>query len=107
MVHGFATVVIDCNFRKVITNGLQDSTMCVGHIYIAFLIHRMKLKFQNIFRHIGWVSYGGIVCVGGVGTDVIIGEFRFTICCGGHGCGDSQRLHSGWYYGYGWTRMDI
>ena len=39
--------------------------------------------------------------------DVIAGELRFTIHCGGHGCEDSPRLHSGQYYGYGRTQMDV
>ena len=81
--------------------------MGVGHIGIVFLIGRMKLKFQNVFRHVGQVSNGGIVYLCGVDTDVIVEEFRFTVCCSGHGCGDSQRLCSGWYYGYRWTQMDV
>ena len=93
-------VVIDRDFGKVVMSGLQDSVMGVGHIGIVFLIGRMKLKFQNVFRHVSQVSNGGIVYLCGVDTDVIVEEFRFTVCCSGHGCGDSQRLCSGWYYGY-------
>ena len=48
--------------------------MGVGHIGIVFLIRRTKLKFQNVFRRISRVSNGGIVCVGGVDTDVVIGR---------------------------------
>ena len=68
--------------------------MGVGHISSVFLSHRMKLEFKNVFGHIGQVCNGVVVRMSCLDTDVIAGELRFTIACGGHGCGDSTRLHS-------------
>ena len=68
--------------------------MGVGHISSVSLSHKMKLDFKNIFRHISQVRNGAVVCMSCVDTDVVTGELRFTIHCGGHGCGDSPRLHS-------------
>ena len=110
MIHGFATVVIDCYFGKVMAYGLQDSVMSVGHISNVLLscrTCRTKLEFKNVFRHIGWVCNGGGVCMSCGDTDVIAGELRFTVHCSGHGCGDSPWLHSDYCYGYGGTQMDV
>ena len=107
VIHGSAAVVIDCYFGKVMAYGLQDSVMGVHHISSVCLGLRPKLEFMNVFRHIGWIHNSDDVCMSCVDTDVVAGELRFTIHCGGHGCGDSPRLHSGQYYGYGGTQMDV
>ena len=87
MIHGSALVVVDWNFTENDDEWfVKWSSGC-----------RTKLEFQNIFGFIGEVSNGGIVGVGGIHTDVVIGEDGFTICCGSHGCGDSQSHRCRWY----------
>ena len=107
MVHGSATVVIDCDVGKVVAYVLQDSVMGVCHISSVLIVLGPKLEFKNEFGSFSWIRNSGVVCMCCVDTDVVAHELRFTICCSGHGGGDSLRLRSSQYYGYGGTQMCI
>ena len=107
MVHGSAMVVIDCDFRKVVAYVLQDSVMGVLHISSVLIVLGPELEFKNEFGSFSWIHNCGVVCMCCVDTDVIARKLRFTVRCGGHGGGDSLRLHSGQYYGYGGARMYV
>ena len=107
MVHGSAVVVIDCDFGKVVGYVLQESVMGVCHISSVLIVLGPKLEFKNKFRIFSWIHNSVVVCMCCVDTDVITRELRFTICCSGHGGGDSLRLHSSQYYGYGGTWMYV
>ena len=106
-VHGSALVVIDCDFGKVVAYVLQDIVMGVCHISSVLIVLVPKLEFKNEFGSIGWIRNSGVVCMCCVDADVVTRKLRFPICCGGHGGGDSSRLRSSQYYGYGRTRMYV